>query len=606
MIDDALNRALQAHRTGQIEGAESVYTAILQLAPDHPTALHLRGFARLQLDRPREGLSDLIGAVRRSPGNAQAWAHLAACRLSLGDGDGSRSAARRALTLTPDLGDAWGVIAQWALDRVPHDEVLLARCAQVVAPDLASAWHRLGLAKHRSNTHLSPEEFRKALLIAPGDGVIWADLSQCFRRLRDTTATERAARFAHAASPGSAAARASLAWVLFDQDAISRADIQARIAIILAPQLPSAYGVLSESAHRMSAFREAQRPGTQAAMLDPGDDRAFTNLAAYHLGSGDLDTGWRLFIHRWGHRRLVESNHLPGAPWTGQDGARLLVYAEQGLGDEILFATCWPDLQARLDDGRLEAVRVEADERLIPLGRRSQPSIDWIPRVRDTYPSPDAVSAADHGFGASHHIIAGDLAALIRPTLNAFPATAAGLRPNPKAVTDWRDWLERVAKGQRCIGICWRSGSRAGQRSKHYPDIEAWKPVFDLPDRRFVVLQYDDCGEEIDRVRQRLGVDLLVPPSLDRRDDQDGVAALITAVDVVISGDTAVLALAGALSAPTIGYTLGPGWVCLGQKGHPWFPSIMRVLKWPDRSWEQTMNDVAVIEASHSSLTNTW
>ncbi|NQW10894.1 MAG: hypothetical protein HQ481_13570 [Alphaproteobacteria bacterium] len=598
-IDDAMARAVQAHRAGRTSAAETIYSAVLGLAPAHPTALHLRGFARLQQGRAADGLCDLIAATRRNPGNAQAWAHLAACRLALGTVDALEAAARRALTLEPAMVDAWGAIVQATLDAGAASAPTLARHALMVTPGAAGAWHRLGLARLRSGAPPSPRWFRNALLIAPADGLIWADLSQCLRRLREAEGTERAARFGHATSPVSAAARTSLAWVLFDQDRISSAETQARSAAVLAPQYPSAYGVLSESAHRVGDFGAALRPGTHAAILEPRDDQAFTNLAAYHLGNGDITAGWRLFTHRWGRRRLIQSGRLPGKPWSGETGARLLVYAEQGLGDEILFATCWPDLQARLVDGRLEAVRVEVDERLIPLGRREQPLIDWVPRLREAHPAPGSVSAADRGFAATHHIAAGDFAALSRPTLDAFPVRAGGLAPDPIAVAQWRTWLDRAAPGQRRIGICWRSGSRAGQRSKHYPDIEAWRPLFDLPNRRFVVLQYDDCAEEVARVREHLKIDLLVPPHLDRRDDQDGVAALIRALDTVVSGDTAVLALAGALGAPSVGYTLGPGWVCLGQgKRHPWFPNLERVIKPPEEPWSRTMTRVAAAETA--------
>lgn len=594
-IDGAMNKAIEAHRAGRTSVAEIGYTSILDFDPDHSTALHLRGFVRLQQGRPGDGLDDLRKAVVRNPSNAQAWAHLAACQLALGI-QALEPAARRALALTPGMADAWSALAQAAVDTGATSATVLARRALVAFPNAAAAWHRLGLARLRAGVPPSPRWFRNALLIEPADGVIWADLSQCLRRLRQAADTERAARFGYVASPMSAAARTSLAWTLFDQDQVRQAETQARFAIMLSPQFFSAYGVLSESAHRVGAFHAALRPAAHAAVLDPHDDQVFTNLAAYRLGGGELEIGWRLFTHRWGRRRLTQSGHLPGIPWSGEAGARLLVYAEQGLGDEILFATCWPDLQARLDDGRLKAVRVEADDRLIPLGRRAQPSLDWVPRLREANPPPNSVSAANRGFEATHHIAAGDFAALSRPAVEAFPAQANGLLPDPAIVLEWRAWLQQHAMGRRSIGICWRSGSRAGQRSKHYPDIEAWQPVFALPNRIFVVLQYDDCSEEVARVQSRFGIRLHVPPNLDRRNDQDGVAALISALDSVVSGDTAVLALAGALGAPSVGYTLGPGWVGLGQNRHPWFPSIHRVFKAPEEAWSQTMARVAVAE----------
>ena len=94
-IDGAMNKAIEAHRAGRTSVAEIGYTSILDFDPDHSTALHLRGFVRLQQGRPGDGLDDLRKAVVRNPSNAQAWAHLAACQLALGI-QALEPAARRA------------------------------------------------------------------------------------------------------------------------------------------------------------------------------------------------------------------------------------------------------------------------------------------------------------------------------------------------------------------------------------------------------------------------------------------------------------------------------------------------------------------------------
>ncbi|MDF1791365.1 MAG: hypothetical protein P1U88_05605 [Thalassobaculaceae bacterium] len=89
------------------------------------------------------------------------------------------------------------------------------------------------------------------------------------------------------------------------------------------------------------------------------------------------------------------------------------------------------------------------------------------------------------------------------------------------------------------------------------------------------------------------GSQIAFPPDLDRRDDQDGVAALMVALDLVVSADTAVLALAGAIGVPALGTTLHPGWVGLGQGAHPWFPRVDRVYRGPDTLWSEALEQVA-------------
>src|SRR3546814_231356 len=113
------------------------------------------------------------------------------------------------------------------------------------------------------------------------------------------------------------------------------------------------------------------------------------------------------------------------------------------------------------------------------------------------------------------------------------------------------------------------------------------------PMTRIVVLQYDDCAAELAEITSRGCVRPLVPPGLDRRDDLDGMAALIVALDGVLSAETAVLALAGAVGSPSIGFGLGRNWVGLGAEGSPWHPGVTRLHRRDDEEWTGLMRRVA-------------
>lgn len=576
----ALNAGLQAHRAGNLDEAIATYSAILRISPEHPTARHLRGFALLQLDRRAEALPDLQAAVRIAPADGNAWTHLAVC-LNRQD-EPADTAARRALLLTPAAHEAMDILVREPNGPSPALTWLLA-----MRPGDPQVWARAGVSHGRSDPTVAMGCLRRAQCLDPGDAAVRLDLADLERRSGAPESARRLAAQALCLRPHDPRGHAERAAAATELDAVDAALTDTRLALVQEPGLAIAWGNRAETLYRMAAYRPAVRAGSHAAAVLPDDPEILTNLAAYRLASGDLAGGWPLFRNRPA-RRGSAGPDLPR--WTGESGARLLVLAEQGLGDELLFSTLWGDLDLRVADGRLGAATIETDPRLIPLATRALPRLAWRRRL-----GSDDASAP-----FTHWCLAGDLMEILRPGIADFPGTGPGLSPDPSKILTWKQWLTKTANGRPTIGFCWRSGSLAGHRRRHYPDIAECAALLSRPDRLFVVLQYDDCDEELARVSFGAGSEAVVPPGLDRKHDQDGVAALMSALDIVVSADTAVLALAGAIGCRAVGFALHPGWVGLGQQGHPWFPRVQRIFRRPSESWTEAME--AVTAAAEAAL----
>lgn len=574
-LASALNTALRAHKAGQLDLAIATYDAILAIQPDHATARHLRGFARLQLGRLGEALADLREAVRLSPANANAWCHLAVALGRVGASALAVVAARRAQLLSPDLPDA--------LDAAAADPATAKHSAArllIVAPANPNAWNRAGVVRAAGDPAAARRALRRASILAPSEAPALLDLADLERRNRNAGAADRLATRGVILRPLDPRARAERAAAATELDAVSDALADTAHALLLDPGHVRAWGNRAETLYRMARYPAAVATGGRALLGAPDDADVRANLGAYRLAAGDLPGGWALFRDRPARRQTVRRD-LPR--WAGQTGARLLVLAEQGLGDELLFSSMWRDLDDRVTDGRLASATVEADRRLVPLGARACPRLSWRPRGESSGIADDY----------THWCLAGDLMESLRPTADSFPGTGAGLVPAAPAVDQWRNWVAETAVGRPAIGICWRSGSLAGHRQRHYPQIGECAPLLALEDKLFVVLQYDECGDEIASTVPGPGSHWALPPDLDRRDDQEGVAALMTALDLVVSADTAVLALAGALRVPALGFALHPGWVGLGRPDHPWFPTVQRIYRAPDVPWIDALERVA-------------
>jgi Flp pilus assembly protein TadD len=438
-------------------------------------------------------------------------------------------------------------------------------------------------------------------------------LGRAALRLGQHEAAEQLLRLYLGAEPDSIQGRADLAHALREQHRYGEAIELLRQAITASPELPGLWtdlGVLrvqqGEPASALAFLDEALRlhPASGRALYyrgharaDLGDhagacadyqralggpeldeaDRVRIRLAEAlsRLGLGELEAGWRLYRARLsplsGRRERFE---VPGAPYdfaagtAGLEGRALLLVAEQGLGDEILFASLIPEvIDALGPDGHL-ALAVEP--RLVSLFARSFPAAEVVAhRTRSVDGAPVRtvpVLKTPVKFWAPFAAPAEAL----RPAADRFPPTAGFLKPDPARVAHWRGWLGQ--RPGRKVGLLWKSGKLSGERQRLFAPFDAWGPVLRTPGVTFVNLQYGDCAEEQAFARSELGIDILEPPGLDLKDDLDDVAALAAAVDLTLGFSNASFNLAGAVGAPAWLIAVDRAWTMLGTDRYPWYP----------------------------------
>jgi hypothetical protein len=156
-------------------------------------------------------------------------------------------------------------------------------------------------------------------------------------------------------------------------------------------------------------------------------------------------------------------------------------------------------------------------------------------------------------------------------------------------VAHWRGRLAALGPGPR-IGICWRSALTSGLRGLQCTSLPQWGAVLAVPGVHFVNLQYDDCRAELAEARGHFGVAIHTWPDIDLKRDLDEVAALTTALDLVVSVGTAVACMAGALGVPVWQLTVTSSGDCwtMGQHYCPWLPSMHLY----ERAWHQGWKEV--------------
>lgn len=264
-----------------------------------------------------------------------------------------------------------------------------------------------------------------------------------------------------------------------------------------------------------------------------------------------------------------------GERWQVEDdlkGKTLLVYAEQGLGDEVLFASTLNEtLEALGPDGRMI---LACEPRLVSLFQRSFPRAEVRPYIsrRDIDTHFKTVDLGEPVPPIDLWVPLVSLFQRFRRSLEDFPKTNTFLVPDPDRVAYWRDQLKASGEGPY-VGLLWKSINLAGGRLRHYSPFELWGPILEKPNVRFVNLQYGEVDEELAAAKAQ-GFDIWTPPGIDLKMDIEDLAALCAAMDVVIGPSTATTNIAAAVGT-RVWISAGPGWwTSFGTDYAPCYPTV--------------------------------
>jgi tetratricopeptide (TPR) repeat protein len=533
---------------------------LLALQPDHAEALCLLAGTAHQLGETRQAEALIDRALLLGPGLAAAHELRAKLLADAGRLDEAADAYGRLLVLTPGDPAAWldlGNLHLRRAEQIPphlgmdaacrHGERLnqaVAACQAALErqPHYPEALLLLGRTLLRGRREdKAAETADRALALRPGWPAAHHLRGLIAKRTGDMDGALRHLRRAAELAPEEAGIQAALAGVLVEAGRLDEAATAAQAAVTLAPNLADGHFMLGVACKDQGRIDEAEAAFKAALRVSPDHPGVLFARAEIALGHGDLPAGWALFENRFQTSQWPRHRFPPAPRWDGRglNGGALLVWPEQGVGDEILFASCIPDATARA--GRCI---VECDRRLVSLFARSFPEATVRPTTQ-----------ADDG---SETIVPPDYAAQIplcslplhlRRRREDFPARP-WLVPDPLRVRSWRERLDGLGPGPK-VGIAWRSGLSKAWSARFSSDLGQWREVFAVPGIRFVNLQYGPVEDELRTAETTSGVSVHCWPEVDLKDDLDGLAALIAALDLVIAPGISVSEMAAAVGART-------------------------------------------------------
>jgi Tfp pilus assembly protein PilF len=433
-----------------------------------------------------------------------------------------------------------------------------ALLGKVVAtqPQFVDALNALGnIAKLQEHWTVAEHHYRRALSVQPGNTTILANLGLCLR----------------------------------ESGQLETAELVLRRALEVSPPLPEAMLNLALTMADSGKQNEGLTLLRRALELDANFAEAHAALAHLLLQKGEFAAGWPEYEWRFQCVDAPTQDVYSYARWNGGliHDKVLLVRAEQGLGDQIMFASCFSDVLARTGQ-----CIIECEPRLVGLFSRSFPGVTFYPYVAKRKPQWTV-----NGVLPDIQIHVGSLPGLFRRGSTDFPSHLGYIVADSSRVERWRKRLAQLGSGLK-VGISWRGGAPRTRQATRSISFAAWMPLLRQEGATFVSLQYNLGAEEIDALAQTSAVK--VHHWQEVIDDYEETAALVSALDLIISVQTAVVHLAGALGKPAWALVSAtPEWRYMSfGEFMPWYPSV-RLLRQAHRGdWLSVIEQAAAMLAA--------
>ena len=535
-------------RKGEPQNAERLLRQALKRRPRDPLAHFRLGEALLRQERLAQAEAAYREALACDPAHVPAWIRLSDLLRAAGRLEEAEACAAAALA---------------------RDE------------ESAAAWHAAGMVlKEKGRTSSAIERFEQALRLEPGRVQALQQIGEILRYENRIAEAEGRFREGLRLRPDDLALSVDLAQVLADQMRYEEAF--ALLEKALARDPGSALALATKGVLLDLTGREARARALFAAALarDPGNTDIGYNLAICRLRHGEFAEGWRGFeLRRRKENFIGRYRQFPFAEWQGEPlaGKTILVYPEQGLGDELMYSSCIPQLAAQA-----RHVALECDPKLDELFTRSFPQCSVIARrrtfvndwVNHIEPRPD------------FQMPIGSLPGFFRKEPADFPQHQGFLRVDEAKVSKWKARLAALGPGPK-IGLSWQGGVSHTGRTRRSLSLEQLLPVLRLPGAQFVSLQYTDVAREIRELAATRKIE--IHHWQEAIDDYDQTAALVCALDQVLTVCTAIVHLTGALGRPgLVMVPFGSDWR-YGASGErmAWYPSVrlmrqQRIGDWSD------------------------
>lgn len=562
MSEALLNQAAFFLQRGDLRQAEIVFREVLRRDPDNFEANDALAAILRQRGRPAEAVLFYEQALRINPGDAIARSNYGGVLDALGRREEALDQYEWALAIQPGFADAIlnRAAALCALGRPGEALESLERLLTAQPRNIFALYNRSVALAGLERFEEAVQACDAALAVEPNYADAWHNRGVCLYRLQRCAEAVESYDRAIRLTPGAMQIHINRGTALATLARYPEAMAAYDRALGLDPGSAYAWFNRGVMLTEMKRIEDAIKSYEIALSLAPDYAQADYNRALCLMQLGRLEAGYKGYEAR--RRLAVEPALYPQTYWSGEDiaGKTLLVRGEQGLGDIIQFSRYVPLLEGR---GVKVILMVQ------PQMMRLMGSLE---------PRPQIIAWNDVPMAFDHHIALESLPGLFRTSLDTIPASIPYLRAEPERVAKWR---ERLGNGGFKIGIAWRSSAHGASIGKTFSPAH-FEALSKIPGVRLIGLQKADESAELNDLPPGMAVEQLSADFDAGPDAFIDSAAVMQSLDLVISSDTGLAHLAGALGRPVwIALKHVPDWRwMLDRADTPWYPT-MRLFRQP-------------------------
>ena len=522
---------------------------------------HLAGVEAFQAGQDGRAAELIADAIRLNPDEGDYYADFGLVLQRLGDLEGAEAGFRAAIHLRPTGPAPYNSLGMLLRERglLGQAEAMLLQALRL-RPGFVQAHNNLGcVQRDLGRIREARVSFEMARTLRPTFAEVHNNLGNVLKELGLRELAAESFAEAVAMQPDFLEAHVGLGGVLCELDREQDALACFSRALAIDPHSAPLHNNRAFALQRLGRHAEAAQAYREALRLDPDHVDARANLGMVLLLLGQYEEGWRAHEGRWRSRHMQIGRRQFDQPmWHWRAGGQtVLIHAEQGLGDTLQFCRYVPLLAAH------QRIVFEVPPPLVGLMRRLPGGAQVVARGEDL-PAFDA------------HCPLMSLPLLFGTTLDTIPSPTRYLAADTVKASAWAERL-RDAQGLRC-GLVWAGGSRPDQPEVDAMDrrrsltLDQLAPLADAPGVAFVSLQKGPAGAQ---AREVAGGFSLIDHTNDLHDFDD-TAALVQALDLVISVDTSVAHLAAGLGKPV--WLLNRHDTCwrwlLDRDDSPWYGSL--------------------------------
>jgi tetratricopeptide (TPR) repeat protein len=572
------NRGEVLRQQGCLEEAMASLQQAVQLEPGFADAYNYLGLAFSDQDQPDEARACFQEALRLNPNFAEAHHHLGMLSLREQKFAEARASFQEALRILPDFAEAHNSMGVLLREQGEHgDACACFEKALNLKDDFAAAHNNLGKA-HEGEGRLGEAVrcFRRAVELKSDSTLFLVNLANALTAQGETDEALPFYRRAIGLQPAEAGYLSNLGNALTLCGRPDEAEAWCRQALRLKPDFADAYHNLGITFGARGEIERALAYNAEALRLNPDHVGARNCQAMWRLQTGDFARGWEDYEWRW-KKAKVPPRDFPQPLWDGSplEGRTILIHTEQGLGDTLQFIRYAPLVKQRGG-----TVIVECPTALGPL-LASCIGIDRLIARGAPLPPFDV------------HTPLLSLPKTFGTTLTNVPADVPYLSADAALVEYWRSELSSIPGIK--IGIAWQGNPRFPADCMRSIPLTHFTPLAQVDGVRLLSLQKGSGREQLPAVASYLPVIDLA----DRLDETTGgfmdTAAVMKNLDLVVTSDTSIAHLAGALGVPVwVALALGADWrFLLEREDSPWYPTMRLFRQTQMGDWDGVFERIA-------------